>query len=158
MSADNFIHIRKFDDGFYYANLSASQYWDDGEWDNIELSKEFYLYGPFRTFDEAFDNAEEEFAIIEYGIYGRAPSGEMEKMIDDKVYWIKHKVQIHQRGRGEEIYSSLVRIGSFSEEYNMYSVVPMAWDCGYKIKVEDIIDFSIVENPFKEAEEDEYGR
>lgn len=70
MSADNFIHIKEFDDGFYYADLSASQYFDVHNWNNIKVEKNSYQYGPFKTFDDAFDNAEEEFDIIEYGIYG----------------------------------------------------------------------------------------
>lgn len=71
MSADNFVHIKKFPDGFYYADLSASAYWNVKDWDNLKIEKKYYQFGPFETYDEAFDEANEH--LVEYGTYCCAP-------------------------------------------------------------------------------------
>jgi hypothetical protein len=68
MSADNFIQVRKFDEEWFYANLSASQYWSSKvDWSELDLDREVYDQGPFDTEDEAFDHAEENISVIEYG-------------------------------------------------------------------------------------------
>lgn len=67
MSADNFVHIKEFEDGFYYVDLSASAYWDVQDWNNINVPDKHYQFGPFETYEEAYDDADEHF--VEYGIF-----------------------------------------------------------------------------------------
>jgi hypothetical protein len=60
MSADNFVIVRKFADGWRWAMGMAS--WDDGIPDERFTSK---------TFDnpwDASDDAEKEIQVIEYGV------------------------------------------------------------------------------------------
>lgn len=80
----------------------------------------------------------------------------MNNLIDGKVYWIKHNASIISYGRPDktELTSSLVRVYHFSKERQTYIVFPMGWDCSYEIKLTDILDAAIVENPFKDANED----
>jgi hypothetical protein len=62
MSADNFVEIRKFKDGWRWAVG-----WDSSDGTGpIPLDR--FQYGPFETDDAAEENAEEILGFIEYGI------------------------------------------------------------------------------------------
>ena len=62
MSADNYVKIRKFDENDYrWGEWSASD-------DDPDFSNERFTHGPFKTPQEAAQNANEECMIIEYGI------------------------------------------------------------------------------------------
>ena len=66
MSADNFVQVREFDDGWYWADFGASEHWND-EWEAIDAPKKLYT-GPFADEEEAADAADKVCHIIEYGI------------------------------------------------------------------------------------------
>lgn len=73
MSADNFVLVKKFGDDWRGANLSASAFWDAGEWEELEVPFSEYTIGPFKTYDEIYDYLDEENDegyghFIEYGI------------------------------------------------------------------------------------------
>jgi hypothetical protein len=76
-----------------------------------------------------------------------------------KVYWVKHKCLIgtYDGPKKDVTHSSLVRIDKklVDKDYiDAYEVYPVGWDIPYKIHIEDILDVSLVENPFKDAMED----
>lgn len=62
MSADNFVVARQFKDGWYYADLGASYWWNT---DKIYPDSSF-RYGPFLTEEDAIDAALED-SFVEYG-------------------------------------------------------------------------------------------
>jgi len=63
MSADNFVVVRQFKDGWYYADLSAS-YW----WENHEVYPDSaFNSGPYATENEAADAALSD-GYVEYGL------------------------------------------------------------------------------------------
>jgi len=64
MSADNFVVVRKFEDGYYWGNFSASYWWQD----NMGVyPDEDFTDGPFPTEEAAEDDADQKLGIIEYG-------------------------------------------------------------------------------------------
>jgi hypothetical protein len=78
---------------------------------------------------------------------------------EGKFYWIKHK-QIRSRCEGvvsksisDKMEVSLVMINHLDEEANAYFCTPIGRDVMYGISIEDILDVSLVENPFKDARE-----
>lgn len=70
MSADNFVVIRKKDDGYYWGSFSASYWWHNE--DEPFLDSDF-TDGPFETEEEAEENAEEKLSYIEYGFEDDRP-------------------------------------------------------------------------------------
>lgn len=65
MSADNYVQVAKFDDGWRWAMGFAS---DDLYPDDEILPKSQFQHGPFETSLEACDDAEADCSVIEYGI------------------------------------------------------------------------------------------
>lgn len=65
MSADNYVQVAKFDDGWRWAMGFMS---DDMSPDGEMLPVSLFKHGPFETSLEACDDAEAECVIIEYGI------------------------------------------------------------------------------------------
>jgi len=63
MSADNFVQVKRFDDGWYWSMGSASV-----EYENNILPDDYFKSGPFKTVDDACQDAHDECMIIEYGI------------------------------------------------------------------------------------------
>lgn len=83
----------------------------------------------------------------------------MNKLIEGKVHWIKHR-EISSRRDGhvskpvsDNTEVSLVMMVKFYEKENAYFFYPLGRDVCYGISAEDILDASIVENPFKNAKE-----
>ncbi len=67
MSADNFVVVRKFDDGWYWAMGFATNYVEnDKPFEAIEPDQ--FVNGPFGTAEEAEEHASKDLGIIEYGI------------------------------------------------------------------------------------------
>ena len=63
MSADNFIVVRQFKDGWYYADLSASHWWTMKE----VYPDSVFAQGPFLTEEDAIEAALES-GFVEYGV------------------------------------------------------------------------------------------
>lgn len=63
MSADNFVVIRKFPDGYRWASLGASQWWHTDK----PYPDEVFRSKAFPTEEAAMDNAEDVLPYIEYG-------------------------------------------------------------------------------------------
>lgn len=70
MSADNFVEIRLFQDGWRWADGTDSQdnFPENKLDDGGMLSLDRFTNGPFKTDDECYNNAEETLFFIEYGI------------------------------------------------------------------------------------------
>jgi hypothetical protein len=68
MSADNFVIVRKFDDGWYWAMGFATYCVENNLSFEKALSLDCFVNGPFDTIEEASNNANKELGIIEYGI------------------------------------------------------------------------------------------
>lgn len=84
----------------------------------------------------------------------------MTKLIEGKVYWIKHR-EISSRREGhvskpvsDKTEVSLVRLVKFYEKENAYFFYPLGHYVCFGISVKDILEVSIVKNPFKDAKED----
>lgn len=67
MSADNYVIVRLFSDGWRWAIGFASD-------DDIPLPDSAFRNGPFRSGFDAQDDAEEKCPVIEYGINIERPS------------------------------------------------------------------------------------
>lgn len=65
MSADNYVVVKEFDDGWRWAMGFAS--------DDNELLESDFRHGPFESMFDAQANAESECAVIEYGIQIERP-------------------------------------------------------------------------------------
>jgi hypothetical protein len=68
MSADNFVVVRKFEDGWRWGEGSATYCIENNLHFETALSLDLFLNGPFVTLEEASNNANKELGIIEYGI------------------------------------------------------------------------------------------
>jgi len=67
MSADNFVIVRKFNDGWRWAMGFASD-------EDVPLPDTAFRHGPFASEFDAQDDAEKKCAVIEYGIKIERPS------------------------------------------------------------------------------------
>lgn len=63
MSADNFVVVRKFKDGYRWGNFSASVWWNKEE----PYPDDMFNSPPFPTAGEAMQNAVDSLMVIEYG-------------------------------------------------------------------------------------------
>ena len=77
-----------------------------------------------------------------------------------KVYWIKHN-EIRNRCEGQvskstsnKLEVSLVQVSSYDKKLSAYFCIPLGHYVLYGISVKDILDVALVENPFKDAQED----
>ena len=68
MSADNFVVVRKFEDGWYWAMGFATYCVENNLSFEEGVRLQSFVNGPFDTMEEASDNANKELGIIEYGI------------------------------------------------------------------------------------------
>jgi len=68
MSADNFVAIRRFEDGWRWAEGSATYCAENDLSLDSALKSDCFVNGPFDTIEEASNNANKELGIIEYGI------------------------------------------------------------------------------------------
>ena len=66
MSADNYVIVRRFRDGWRWAMGFAS--------DDVTLPDEAFRHGPFDSEFDAQDDAQEKCQVIEYGIEIERPS------------------------------------------------------------------------------------
>jgi hypothetical protein len=62
-STDNFVVIRKKENGYYWASLQA-QYWLKN---NNPYPDKLFTDGPFNSYTEAIENAKKELPCIKYG-------------------------------------------------------------------------------------------
>lgn len=68
MSADNFVVVRKFKDGWRWA-MGFATYCVENNLSFAEgVRPESFIHGPFDTIEGASNNANKELGIIEYGI------------------------------------------------------------------------------------------
>ena len=68
MSADNFVVVRKFKDGWRWAMGFATHCAENNLSFEEGVKDRSFVNGPFGTIQEASDHAEKELGIIEYGI------------------------------------------------------------------------------------------
>ena len=68
MSADNFVVVRKFKDGWYWSMGFATYCVENNLSFEEGVKPQSFVNGPFDTMEEASDNANKELGIIEYGI------------------------------------------------------------------------------------------
>jgi hypothetical protein len=69
MSADNFVVVRKFKDGWYWAMGFATYCFENNLSFDEAVSPRSFVNGPFETAEEAADYANKELVVIEYGIF-----------------------------------------------------------------------------------------
>lgn len=68
MSADNFVVVRRFEDGWRWGEGSATHCVEKNMPFEKALGPGCFKNGPFDTMDAAANHAEKELGIIEYGI------------------------------------------------------------------------------------------
>jgi len=69
MSADNFVVVRKFKDGYYWAMGFATYCVENNlSFEEGGVKSQSFVNGPFDTIEEASNHANKELGIIEYGI------------------------------------------------------------------------------------------
>jgi hypothetical protein len=68
MSADNFVVVRKFDDGWYWAMGFATYCTENNLSFEEAIRTQSFVNGPFDSIEEASNNANKELGIIEYGV------------------------------------------------------------------------------------------
>jgi hypothetical protein len=68
MSADNFVVVRKFEDGWWWAMGFATYCVENNLSFGEGVKPRSFVNGPFETAEEAADHAKKELGIIEYGI------------------------------------------------------------------------------------------
>jgi hypothetical protein len=68
MSADNFVVVRKFKDGYYWAIGFATYCIENNLSFDKGVKPQSFVNGPFNTIEEASNHANKELGIIEYGI------------------------------------------------------------------------------------------
>jgi hypothetical protein len=67
MSADNFVVVRKFKDGWYWAMGFATHCVENNLSFEEGVRPQSFVNGPFGTSEEAADHANRELGVIEYG-------------------------------------------------------------------------------------------
>ena len=72
MSADNFVIVRQFGEGWRWGMGFASD-----EYPNDRLPDDQFDKGPFATPDEAVQDAEISCGVIEYGVSVEGPEGDI---------------------------------------------------------------------------------
>jgi hypothetical protein len=68
MSADNFVVVRRFEDGWRWAMGFATYCVENNLSFDEAVGPRSFVNGPFGTADEAIDHANKELGVIEYGI------------------------------------------------------------------------------------------
>jgi hypothetical protein len=68
MSADNFVVVRKFDDGWYWAIGFATYCVENNFSFEKGVRTSSFVNGPFESIEEASNHANKELGIIEYGV------------------------------------------------------------------------------------------
>jgi hypothetical protein len=68
MSADNFVVVKRFKDGWRWAMGFATYCVENNLSFDEAVSHRSFVNGPFGTMEEASDNANKELGVIEYGI------------------------------------------------------------------------------------------